>query len=330
MKSFRQKRAHRRQLNELKSWLLRFWPGLLALLSVVFVFVAVQQWDRVASEGQKSYSSPQGAVDALVSALRNDNDDELLNILGPDSAELISSGDAVADQHGKTQFLSAYEQKNTLDRVNENRMILMVGDRDYPFPLPIVQQREVWFFDARAGKEEILNRHIGRNELNTIEVMRTYTDAQREYACLVRNDGVAAFAQNLASSKGIKDGLYWEKRDGELESPLGPRIAKASEQCYRIDQDNPFPEPFNGYLYKIIKAQGEHATGGAFDYAINGKMVLGFSLLAHPAKYGSSGIMTFIINQQSQIYQKDLGEQTSEVAAEIMTFDPDNSWKKYK
>lgn len=330
MKSFRQKHTDRRHQRGLKSWLVVFSPGLLALLSVIFVFIAVKQWDRVASEGQKNYTSVQSAVDALVSALRNDNNNELLNILGPDSTEFISSGDTVMDQYGKAQFLSAYKEKNTVEHVNENQMILIVGDRNYPFPFPIVKQHGVWFFDSQAGKEEILNRRIGRNELHTIEVMRTYTDAQREYACLLRNDGVTAFAQNLASTKGTKDGLYWQQREGEPESPLGPRIAKASVQCCEIDPENPSPEPFNGYFYKIITAQGEHATGGAFDYIIDGKMVLGFALVAYPAEYGVSGIMTFIINQQGQIYEKDFGEQTSIEATEIMIFDPDNSWGKYK
>lgn len=330
MKSFKQTKTHRRQLNESQSLLVRFLPALLALLCVIFVLITVKHWSTSAGNGQKNYLSAQGAVDDLISALRNKNDAELLNILGPDSTELIFSGDAVTDQRGKTRFLSAYGQKNSLTTVNKNKVILIVGNRDYPFPLPIVQQREGWFFDTRAGKEEILNRRIGRNELHTIEVMRTYTDAQREYACLIRNDGVAAFAQNLASSEGTTDGLYWQQREGEHESPLGSLIAKASAKGYNLDQDNAFSDPFYGYFYKIIKAQGEHATGGAFDYIVDGKMILGFALIAYPAKYDSSGIMTFIINQQGQIYEKDFGKQTSMLAAEIMTFDPDNSWKQYE
>lgn len=330
MEIFKKKKTYQRQLSESKLFLVRFFPVLLALISAIFVLVTVQQWDRVSNEGQKSYSSPQGAVDALVSALKNDNDTELINILGPDSTGLISSGDEVADQRGKMRFLTAYGQKNNLDHVTKNQMILIIGDRNYPFPLPIVQQRGAWFFDTRAGQEEILNRRIGRNELHTVEVMRTYTDAQREYACQVRNDGVATFAQNLASSEGTTDGLYWQKREGERESPLGSLIAQAGAKGYNVDQDNAFPDPFYGYFYKIIKAQGEHAIGGAFDYVVDGKMVLGFALIAYPAKYGASGIMTFIINQQGQIYEKDIGEQTSMVATEIMTFDPDSSWKKYK
>lgn len=330
MKTFKQNRTHRRQLSELKLFLVRFSPALLALLCVMFVLITVQQWDRVANQEQKSYSTAQGAVNALVSALRDNNDGELFDILGPDSAELIYSGDAVADQRGKMRFLTAYGQKNTLDRVAKNKMLLIIGNKDYPFPFPIIQQQGAWFFDTLAGKEEILNRRIGRNELLTIEVMRTYTDAQREYACQVRNDGMATFAQNLASSVGTTDGLYWQTPEGERESPLGSLIAHAGAKGYNVDQDNAFSDPFYGYYYKIIKAQGEHAIGGAFNYVVDGKMILGFALIAYPAKYGASGVVTFIINQQGQIYERDLGEQTSKVAAEIMTFDPDIHWKKHK
>ena len=186
-------------------------------------------------------------------------------------------------------------------------------------PIPIVRQQDTWYFDTDAGREEILNRRIGRNELHTIEVMLAYTDAQREYACMVPNEGGQEFAQKFASSEGKRDGLYWETVEGEPESPFGPLIAEASSQGYEgrgLDREP--PEPYHGYYFKILKGQGEHATGGAFDYVTNGKMVLGFALVAYPAKYGASGIMTFIINQEGVIYEKDLGKDTTAIASAMI------------
>jgi len=282
------------------------------------------------ADGQKRFSSPQQAVEALVAALRSDNDAELLNLLGPDSEDLIASGDQVADQNGRLRFLKAYGIKNSLEQDRKNGMVLLVGSKNYPFPIPIVRQGEAWSFDTRAGMEEILNRRIGRNELHTIEVMEAYTAAQREYASIPHARSCPEFAQKFASSEGQRDGLYWEVGEGEEESPFGPLIAKASAEGYAGDLDENPPEPFHGYYFKILKGQGEHAAGGAFDYVVDGKMVLGFALIAYPAKYGASGIMTFIVNQEGVIYEKDLGEETAVTAAAITLFNPDDSWQSHE
>ena len=308
--------------------MLRLFPGAMAML-IAMVILAASPAMAGGPAGQKSFASSKQAVSALVAAVQDNNDAELLAILGPGSEDLISSGDKVADQNGRARFLKAYEEKNSLEQEDEGRSVLLVGGKDYPFPFPIVRQGEAWLFDTQAGREEILNRRIGRNELHTIEVMHAYTDAQREYVCLKRNGGSPAFAQKFASSEGKKDGLYWEVGEREEESPFGPLIARATEEGYTGGLDEDPPEPFHGYYFKILKAQGEHANGGAFDYVADGKMVLGFALVAYPAKYGSSGIMTFIVNQEGMIYEKDLGEDTTTAAA-WTTFDPDGTWRKYE
>ena len=307
--------------------------GSMGSMAVLFV-MAVQLVAPVAMAGapvgQRTYATPQEAVKALICAVRDDKDSELAAILGPDSLDIISSGDRVADKNGRERFLRIYEEKNSLRPEGYGKMVLYIGSKGYPFPIPIVQQGTIWFFDTKAGKEEILCRRIGRNELHTIEVLHAYTVAQREYAAIDHNgDGVPEFARRLISSEGKKDGLYWKAKKGEEESPFGPLIAKATQAGYAGRLNNNDSEPFYGYYFKILTSQGAHADGGVFDYVVNGKMILGFALVAYPAKYGSSGIMTFIVNQAGVIYEKDLGENTSGAAA-MTLYDPDKTWKKYK
>lgn len=295
--------------------------------------VAVLTWspaDAAEPVTQKRFASPQQAVAALVAAVQADNDGELLAILGPNAEDLIFSGDEVADQGGRARFLDSYAEKNSIEQQGPGRMELVIGSKDFPFPLPIVQRGADWYFDTEEGREEILNRRIGRNELHTIEVMHAYTAAQREYACLKENGGRQVFAQRFSSSEGKRDGLYWATDEHDATSPFGPLIAKATREGYRGGLDEDPPEPFHGYYFKILKAQGVHANGGAFDYVVEDKMVLGFALVAYPAKYGASGIMSFIVNQEGVIYEKDLGEETAMAVAAMNAFDPDPSWRKYE
>lgn len=308
--------------------MLRLFPGVMATL-VAMVLLAVAPAMAGDLAGQNEFSSPQQAVSALVAAVKDNNDAKLLVLLGSDSEDLISSGDMVADQNGRARFLRAYEEKNSFEGEGEGHAVLLVGSKEYPFPIPIVRQGDVWLFDTSAGNEEILNRRIGRNELHTIDVMRAYTAAQREYAVMKRNGGCSEFAQKFSSSVGKRDGLFWEAGADEQESPFGPLIARATEEGYMGGMDEVPPEPFHGYYFKILKAQGKHANGGSFDYIADGKMVLGFALVAYPAKYGASGIMTFIVNQQGVVYEKDLGEETATVAA-MTIFDPDGTWNRYE
>lgn len=237
--------------------MLRLFLGAMAMLIVLVALsasVAAMAWGPLA---QKSFGSPQHAVDALVVAVQDDNDAELLAILGPGSEDLISSGDPVADQNGRSRFLKAYEEKNSLEKESEGHEVLLVGSKDYPFPIPIVRQKDAWVFDTQAGMEEILNRRIGKNELHTIEVMHAYTDAQREYACTVRDDGGGPeFAQQFTSSEGKKDGLYWEAEESEMESPFGPLIARATEEGYGVGLDKEPPRTLSWLLFQNSQGTG--------------------------------------------------------------------------
>jgi len=308
------------------SWFISVTMALFTVLSTI----AVHPVTAGATMEQKSFATPLQAVDGLITAVKNDNAAEMLFILGTGSEDLIASGDEVADRNGRDRFIEACEKRLSLEQVSENRVLLSVGSSDYPFPIPLIRNDDdSWSFDTQAGMEEILNRRIGRNELNTILVMQTYTDAQREYATMGLNGGSGEFAQNITSSKGKMDGLYWAKEANGPESPFGPLIARAVEEGYEGTMDQEPPEPFHGYFFKILKKQGEHANGGAYDYVVDGKMILGFGLVAYPAKYGASGIMTFIVNQEGVIYEKDLGEDTAKAAA-MTSFDPDDTWHKYE
>lgn len=278
---------------------------------------------------QKSFASPEEAVKALVVAVRADDKKEMLAVLGPGGKELISSGDEVADKAGREKFLNAYDEMNKLEKESANKMVLHVGADDWPLPIPIVKKNNTWVFDTKAGKEEILNRRIGRNELNVIEVLHAYVDAQREYASKdCKGGGVVEFAQKFISTEGKHDGLYWKAKEGEEMSPLGPLVAQAAKEGYAKKTEGINFSPFHRYYYRILKGQGKHATGGAYDYVVKGKMILGYALVAYPAQYGNSGIMTFIVNQEGIIYQKNLGKKTESIAKAMKKFDPDSTWKK--
>jgi hypothetical protein len=277
-----------------------------------------------ARQGQKTFASPEEAVKSLIGAVRSNDSKALVAILGPGSKEIISSGDPVDDNSARERFLSLYDEKNAIEGADSGRAILSVGNEDSPFPIPLVKKGKVWRFDTRAGKEELLNRRIGRNELAVIEVLGAYVDAQREYAAKDRDgDGAIEFAQRFRSTPDKKDGLHWAAKEGEEESPFGPLVAKAASEGYAKENT-----AYHGYYYRILKAQGKDAEGGAFDYLVNGKMILGFAMVAYPAKYGSSGIMTFIVNQNGIVFQKNLGKKSAGIATSMKLFNPDKSWKK--
>lgn len=276
---------------------------------------------------QKGFASPEEAVTAFVDGMRANDTKGVWAILG--GKGLLSSGDPVEDKADIARFIAAYDEKHKIERPSTNKAVLSVGTDDWPFPIPVVKKGDAWYFDTKAGKEELFNRRIGRNELNVIDSLHAFVDAQREYAAKDRDgDGTLEFAQRFMSSPGKHDGLYWEKKEGEEDSPLGPLVAKASAMGYGTKERSEKPAPFHGYYFKILKAQGPHATGGAYDYVAKGKMLLGFAFLAYPAKYGSSGIMTFIVNQEGVVYQKDLGKNTAKVAKAMKRYDPDKTWKK--
>jgi len=276
----------------------------------------------------KAFTSPEEAVKALVDACKRNDTEGLLAIFGPEGKDIVSSGDEVADKAQQARFVENYEAKNRLEQKTPETTILCVGKDDFPIPVPIVKKGEKWYFDAAAGKEEILNRRIGRNELSVIESMHAYVDGQREYAARKDRggDALVEYAQKFRSDEGKKNGLYWPAKEGEEMSPLGPLVAQAIKEGYQKKKDA--PTPYHGYYYKIIKAQGKNAPGGKYDYVVNGKMILGFALVAWPAEYGNSGIMTFIVNQDNIVYQKALGPETAKIAGALKTYDPDKTWKK--
>ena len=302
---------------------------LLPLLVMFFIFAAgLPALAAASGKGQKSFSSAEDAASALTAAVKSGNTSEVIAILGPESPEIISSGDKVADKEGIERFIRLYDEKHLIQSAAGNKSIMVLGNDDFPFPVPLVKKGNKWRFDARAGREEILNRRIGRNELEVINVMLTYVDAQREYASKDRDsDAVLEFAQKFRSTPGKKDGLFWEAKDGVEVSPLGSLVAKADSEGYAKSKggDN---SPYWGYLFKILKAQGAYAEGGAFDYVVNGRMILGFALVAYPVEYGNSGIMTFVVNQNGIVYQKDLGRNTGKIAAAMESYNPDQTWKK--
>jgi len=274
---------------------------------------------------QKSYFSPEEAVTSLVTAVRAHDMKEMLAVLGPGSRELIYSGDEAADRTGREKFLRAYDEMNILQQESPNKMTLCVGTDNWPMPIPIVKKGEKWVFDAGKGKKEILNRRVGRNELRVMEVLNAYVDAQHEYATKdCKGGGKVEFAQRLISTEGKRDGLYWEAKEGEEESPLGPLVAQAAKEGYA----NPNLQPFHGYYFKILKGQGKHADGGTYNYVVKGKMILGFAIVAYPAEYGNSGVMTFMVNQEGTIYEKNVGKNTKRLAEALKIFNPDKTWKK--
>ena len=304
-----------------KRWLI----ALVCLVAVAMFLLGTAPASQAAGMPQKSFSSPEEAVKSLVAAVRSNDIKEMLAILGPGSRELISSGDDVADRAGREKFLKAYDQMNTLQQESADKMVLSIGADNWPLPIPIVKKGATWVFDIQKGKQEILNRRIGRNELHIMDVLHAYVDAQHEYATKdCRGDGKVEFAQRLISTEGKRDGLYWEAKEGEEDSPLGPLVARAAKEGYA----NADLSPFHGYYFNILKGQGKHVDGGAYNYVVKGKMILGFALVAYPAEYGNSGVMTFILNQEGIIYQKDLGKDTKRRAEAMKIFDPDKSWTK--
>jgi len=299
----------------------------LGIVAVVILVAGLCHALLAAEAKQMSFKSPEEGVQALVEAVKKNDKKALMAIFGPESKDIIFSGDKVADKTGRGQFLAAYEEKYRLVNEGDNKAILIVGPHDWPMPIPLIKQGEAWLFDTKEGKDEILNRRIGKNELNTIEVCQAYVDAQREYA-MKDCDGnrIRDYAQQFVSTQGKKDGLYWEIKEGEEQSPMGPLMAKAAKGGYKRFTLS----PYHGYYYKILKAQGEHAPGGGYSYVVHGNMMGGFALVAYPSKYGSSGVMTFIVNQDGIVYQKDLGKETKKIAEAMTLYDPDQTWQQVK
>ncbi len=282
-----------------------------------------------ASVPQREFATADQAVEALVSATRTDAPESLLGILGPRGAKLIHSGDAVADREARDRFLAAYDQAHHLEYEGSGHAALLVGAEDWPMPIPLVHEGSGWRFDTRSGEQQIIDRRVGRNELNVIEVCRAYVEAQREYADIQANaPGERQYAQHFLSHPGQRDGLYWPVSGEEAESPFGPLVAQARAEGYVGGRPEGRRQPYYGYYYRILTRQGTHASGGARNYiTADGRMSRGFALLAYPAAYGDSGVMSFIVNQNGIVHEKNLGPHTASIARTIREYDPDSAWR---
>ena len=274
---------------------------------------------------QQAFKTPEEAATALVGAAKSGDMKAITTVLGPDGDDIVSSGDEVADAATRAKFVTAYDAKHTIAMEGDSKAIMVIGPDDFPLPIPIIRKDGQWRFDTAAGREEILFRRIGENELDAIQSALAYVDAQDEYAEKDRTGaGINTYAQRIISQPGKKDGLYWPTSQGEDPSPLGELIAEATKQGYRVGGGR---TPFHGYYFKILTRQGPAAPGGEADYVVNGKMIGGFALVAYPAEYRNSGVMTFIVNHAGSVFQKDLGPNTAQLAERMTSFNPDKSWQ---
>lgn len=275
-----------------------------------------------------AFASPEHAVQAMLSAAKAGTPEDLYGIFGPESESLLSSGDPIADQHQREVFLVAMSEHWHLEKTSGRTRELIVGNEQWPFPIPLVKERGGWRFDTDAGRQEVLARRIGRNELAAIDVCRMYVMAQYQYASVGRDGKPAGiYARKVQSSPDKHDGLYWPVREpGAPGSPLGELAAQAEAEGYALSQSRE-PRPFRGYLYRILTQQGEYAPGGARNYINDGEMIDGFALIAYPAEYGNSGIMTFTVSAAGVVYEADLGRDTASLAAAIKSYNPDSRWR---
>jgi len=278
--------------------------------------------------GQKTFSTAEEASQALISALQANDETALLQILGPDAKEIISSGDPAEDKNNRAAFVEKYRQMHRLVVEPDGTTTLYIGAENWPTPIPLVGKSGVWHFDTPAGKQEILYRRVGRNELTAIQVCRELVDAEKEYYAQPHDgDGGRQYAQKLFSDPSKHNGLYWTPGSGETESPIGPLLATAEAEASVHDQNQP-PQPFEGYYYRILTRQSAKAPGGARSYIIDGKMTGGFAILAYPAEYRSSGVMTFIVSQDGIVYEKNLGSRTAGIAKNLTGYERDGTWRK--
>ena len=294
---------------------------LMASLLAPLAFAAVPK-------DQQSFATPEAAVQALVKAAQAKDTKALIKLFGPLGAPLIESGDPVADKNARENFLARYKAGNSLDKSRADKVTLEIGEDKFPFPIPIASSDGKWYWDSAAGAEELVNRRVGENELRTIQACLAYVDAQQEfYLRNVGKDPLQHYANKLISTAGKKDGLYWPTTGDEPPSPLGEEFAAARAEGY-LQANADKPQPFHGYVYRLLTRQGSNANGGAYDYLVNGELLGGFGLIATPAEYGSSGVMTFIVNQDGVVYSRDLGPGTAEAAMNIKEFNPDSMWTK--
>lgn len=298
-----------------------------AFRCLALVLLVASPLTASAAAGQKTFATPEAATDALVAALKADDDAAILALFGAQYRSELISPDHAANSVFRARLAAAMQTYHLLDDVGNDRRVLLIGEQAWPLPIPLVRDHGAWRFATEEGIEEIVNRRVGADERSAIKVLRAYLDAQKEYASRDRGgDGVLQYAQKLGSTPGKHDGLYWpaDESKGEELSPFGPLMAEGAAYL----KGHRSGDPYRGYHFHILTRQGKSAPGGAYNYVINGHMIAGFAMVAYPAQYGESGVMTFIVSQAGTIYQKDLGEETAKLAAAMAAFNPDPSWKK--
>jgi hypothetical protein len=274
--------------------------------------------------GQKTFSSADEACKALVAAAQSNDEKAMIEILGPDAKEIVSSGDETEDVQNRAEFVKRYEEMHRLVKEPDGTTTLYAGAENWPMPIPLVNKGKAWYFDTAAGKKEILYRRVGRNEISTIRVCQELVAAEKEYYQTHDHE----YAQKFLSDEGKQDGLYWKVAAGQPQSPIGPLVASAVAEGYSPTHDGSPSTPYRGYFYRVLDRQGANAKGGAKNYVVDGKMSAGFAFLAYPAEYRSSGVMTFIVDENGVVYRKDLGSNTATLAKAIKSYNPDPSWTK--
>jgi len=301
-----------------------YWANLPVSAAVAILLAVCYPTGSVAQQpGQKTFSSPEEASDALVTAARSNDEKAMLDILGPDGKEIVSSGDETEDAQSRANFAERYQEMHRLVKEPDRTTTLYIGAENWPSPIPLLNKGNSWYFDTEAGKKEILYRRIGRNELSSIRVCQELVAAQKEFHS-THND---EYAQQIFSDDGQHNGLYWKAPQGESPSPIGPLVASAVAKGYANSQDGG-PTPYRGYYYLVLTRQGKNGPGGAKSYLVNGKMSEGFAFVAYPAEYRSSGVMTFIVGQDGIVYEKDLGKKTEVLAKAMKEYNPNLSWQK--
>jgi hypothetical protein len=288
------------------------------LLTVCFPARSVAQ-----QQGQKTFSSAQAAASALVAAAQNNDEKAMLEILGSGAKQIISSGDQIEDSNGRSIFVQKYSEMHRFVKEPDRTTTLYIGAENWPTPIPLVNKADSWYFDTAAAEKEILYRLVGENEISTIRVCQQLVAAQREYYAAQHN----VYAQKIFSNEGQHNGLYWKAAHGQPRSPIGPLVASAVAEGYAGTRGAD-PTPYRGYYYHILSSQGKSASGGAKSYLVDGKMTQGFAFVAYPAEYRSSGVMTFIVDQDGVVYRKDLGPHTATIVKAMQEYNPDSSWKK--
>ncbi len=299
----------------------------LAMLAVATSLALAGLSHAVLAKG-RAFATADSAAQALYEAAGANDQARMIELFGSEARDLIVSGDPVADRQAAAGFVAAYKERHSLQAQGAGKVTLVIGADDFPFPFPIVKVASGWAFDVAEGKQELLRRRIGRNELSAIEVMRAFVDAQREYASQPR-DGAKSpqYARRFVSSPGKHDGLYWQASGSDAPSPLGETAIKAIHDGYEIKPGGPQPTPYYGYYFRMLAEQGKAAPGGAYSYIVDGRMIGGFAVIAFPASYGVSGVMTLMVSDDGTVYQKDLGPNTAAIAASIKAYDPDGSWQ---